>query len=50
MSDNYDVLIIGGGATGGGTVLDLALRGLRVARWAASTAAKSATRSTARSS
>ncbi|MGC8780365.1 MAG: FAD-dependent oxidoreductase, partial [Anaerolineae bacterium] len=27
----YDVLIIGGGATGGGTALDLALRGLKVA-------------------
>jgi glycerol-3-phosphate dehydrogenase len=27
----FDVLIIGGGATGGGTALDLALRGLRVA-------------------
>jgi glycerol-3-phosphate dehydrogenase len=31
MQDDYDVLIIGGGATGGGTALDLALRGLRVA-------------------
>jgi len=31
MSDNYDIIIIGGGATGGGTALDLALRGLRVA-------------------
>lgn len=31
MADSYDVLIIGGGATGGGTALDLALRGLRVA-------------------
>ncbi len=28
---NFDVLIIGGGATGGGTALDLALRGLKVA-------------------
>ena len=28
---DFDVLIIGGGATGGGTALDLALRGLRVA-------------------
>ena len=27
----FDVLVIGGGATGGGTALDLALRGLRVA-------------------
>ena len=25
---DFDVLIIGGGATGGGTALDLALRGL----------------------
>jgi glycerol-3-phosphate dehydrogenase len=31
MTITYDVLIIGGGATGGGTALDLALRGLRVA-------------------
>ena len=31
MSDTYDVLVIGGGATGAGTALDLALRGLRVA-------------------
>jgi len=31
MTDDFDVLIIGGGATGGGTALDLALRGLRVA-------------------
>ena len=31
MTDTYDVLIIGGGATGGGTALDLALRGLKVA-------------------
>lgn len=28
---DFDVLIIGGGATGGGTALDLALRGLKVA-------------------
>ncbi len=27
----FDVIVIGGGATGGGTALDLALRGLRVA-------------------
>jgi len=26
---DFDVLIIGGSATGGGTALDLALRGLR---------------------
>ena len=31
MTDTYDVLIIGGGATGGGVALDLALRGLEVA-------------------
>jgi glycerol-3-phosphate dehydrogenase len=31
LSDSYDVIVIGGGATGGGTALDLALRGLRVA-------------------
>nr|MCU0510390.1 FAD-dependent oxidoreductase [Anaerolineae bacterium] len=31
MNHEYDVLIIGGGATGGGAALDLALRGLRVA-------------------
>jgi len=31
MSNEFDVLVIGGGATGGGTALDLALRGLRVA-------------------
>ena len=31
MNDTYDVLVIGGGATGGGAALDLALRGLRVA-------------------
>ena len=31
MHDEYDVLVIGGGATGGGAALDLALRGLRVA-------------------
>jgi len=31
MQDDYDVIIIGGGATGGGTALDLALRGLKVA-------------------
>ena len=30
-TQDCDVLIIGGGATGGGTALDLALRGLRVA-------------------
>ena len=30
-TQDFDVLIIGGGATGGGTALDLALRGLRVA-------------------
>ncbi len=30
MTDTCDVLVIGGGATGGGTALDLALRGLRV--------------------
>ena len=30
MTD-FDVIVIGGGATGGGTALDLALRGLRVA-------------------
>ncbi|MGQ9489267.1 MAG: anaerobic glycerol-3-phosphate dehydrogenase subunit GlpA [Anaerolineae bacterium] len=28
---DFDVLVIGGGATGGGTALDLALRGLKVA-------------------
>jgi glycerol-3-phosphate dehydrogenase len=31
MRSNFDVLVIGGGATGAGTALDLALRGLRVA-------------------
>ena len=31
MTQEFDVLVIGGGATGGGTALDLALRGLRVA-------------------
>jgi len=31
MIEACDVLVIGGGATGGGTALDLALRGLRVA-------------------
>ena len=31
MTHEYDVLVIGGGATGGGAALDLALRGLRVA-------------------
>ncbi len=31
MTQEFDVLIIGGGATGGGTALDLALRGLKVA-------------------
>src|SRR5512139_3640444 len=31
MTNEYDVLVIGGGATGGGAALDLALRGLRVA-------------------
>jgi glycerol-3-phosphate dehydrogenase len=31
MNHEYDVLVIGGGATGGGAALDLALRGLRVA-------------------
>lgn len=31
MNQEYDVLVIGGGATGGGAALDLALRGLRVA-------------------
>ena len=31
MKQDFDVLVIGGGATGGGTALDLALRGLRVA-------------------
>jgi len=31
MSEEYDVLVIGGGATGGGAAFDLALRGLRVA-------------------
>ncbi len=31
MTEEFDVIIIGGGATGGGTALDLALRGLRVA-------------------
>lgn len=31
MLQDFDVLVIGGGATGGGTALDLALRGLRVA-------------------
>ncbi len=31
MTQEFDVIIIGGGATGGGTALDLALRGLRVA-------------------
>ena len=30
MTLECDVLVIGGGATGGGTALDLALRGLRV--------------------
>ena len=31
MTQEFDVIVIGGGATGGGTALDLALRGLRVA-------------------
>jgi len=31
MNEAYDVLVIGGGVTGGGTALDLVLRGLRVA-------------------
>src|SRR5512136_299334 len=31
MTREFDILIIGGGATGGGTALDLALRGLKVA-------------------
>ncbi len=31
MIQEFDVIVIGGGATGGGTALDLALRGLRVA-------------------
>jgi glycerol-3-phosphate dehydrogenase len=31
MNHEYDALVIGGGATGGGAALDLALRGLRVA-------------------
>ena len=31
MMHEFDVLVIGGGATGGGVALDLALRGLRVA-------------------
>jgi glycerol-3-phosphate dehydrogenase len=31
MAQDFDVLIIGGGATGGGVALDLALRGLHVA-------------------
>jgi glycerol-3-phosphate dehydrogenase len=31
MSETYDAVVIGGGATGLGTALDLALRGLRVA-------------------
>jgi len=31
MNEAYDVLVIGGGTTGGGTALDLVLRGLRVA-------------------
>ncbi len=31
MTHEFDVIVIGGGATGGGTALDLALRGLRVA-------------------
>jgi len=31
MKRDFDVLVIGGGATGGGTALDLALRGLKVA-------------------
>ena len=31
MRDEFDVMIIGGGATGGGVALDLALRGLKVA-------------------
>jgi len=31
MRESFDILVIGGGATGGGTALDLALRGLRVA-------------------
>src|SRR5512134_1669729 len=30
MGNEFDVVVIGGGATGGGTALDLALRGLRV--------------------
>ncbi len=31
MTEDYDVLVIGGGTTGTGTALDLGLRGLRVA-------------------
>lgn len=31
MAQEFDIIVIGGGATGGGTALDLALRGLRVA-------------------
>jgi len=30
MTHDFDVIVIGGGATGGGTALDLALRGLKV--------------------
>jgi glycerol-3-phosphate dehydrogenase len=30
MSEGYDVVVVGGGATGAGTAFDLALRGLRV--------------------
>ena len=31
MTQDFDAIIIGGGATGAGTALDMALRGLRVA-------------------